>query len=93
VPAIIGCIATLERNAMRLEHCNVRLNQWLQGFKVKASQQGITQATLASTLSDTKFLPRVIELDKKENNKYFLKTKIIRDDVEIIDGNAIVLKK
>jgi 3-hydroxybutyryl-CoA dehydratase len=35
----------------------------------------------------------VVELDKKENNKYYLKTKIIRDDVEIIDGNAIVLKK
>ena len=35
----------------------------------------------------------VVELDKKENNKYFLKTKIIRDNIEIIDGNAIVLKK
>ena len=35
----------------------------------------------------------VVELDKKENNKYYLKTKIIRDNIEIIDGNAIVLKK
>lgn len=35
----------------------------------------------------------VVELDKKENNKYYLKTKIIRDDIEIIEGNAIVLKK
>lgn len=35
----------------------------------------------------------VVELDRQENNKYYLKTKIIRDDVEIIDGNAIVLKK
>lgn len=35
----------------------------------------------------------VVELDKKENNKYYLKTKIIRDDIEIIEGDAIVLKK
>jgi 3-hydroxybutyryl-CoA dehydratase len=35
----------------------------------------------------------VVELDKKENNKYYLKTKVMRNGTEIIDGNAIVLKK
>lgn len=41
-------------------------NQWLQGFKQKAASQGISQSTLQSAFANSKFLPRVIELDQKQ---------------------------
>jgi membrane-bound lytic murein transglycosylase B len=41
-------------------------NQWVQSFKAKAAGQGISQATLNAAFANTKFLPRVIELDRKQ---------------------------
>jgi 3-hydroxybutyryl-CoA dehydratase len=35
----------------------------------------------------------IVELDKKDGNKFFLKTIIFKDDEILIEGNAIILKK
>lgn len=35
----------------------------------------------------------IVELEKKEGNKFFLNTNIYRGDVKIIQGSAIILKK
>jgi 3-hydroxybutyryl-CoA dehydratase len=35
----------------------------------------------------------VIELDNVENNKYLLKTYILKDEINIVDGYAVVIKK
>lgn len=34
----------------------------------------------------------IIELVKNENNKFFLSTEIIRNDLSLVTGNAVVLK-
>lgn len=35
----------------------------------------------------------IIELEKKEGNKFFLNTNILRKDTIIVEGSALVLKK
>lgn len=40
--------------------------QWLAGFKQQATRQGVSQQTIATAFADSKFLPRVIELDRKQ---------------------------
>lgn len=39
---------------------------WLLNFKSQARQKGISQTTLDAAFKDTSFLPRVIELDRKQ---------------------------
>src|SRR5690349_14948316 len=39
---------------------------WLNDFKQQASAEGISQETLADAFADAEFLPRVIELDRKQ---------------------------
>ena len=41
-------------------------SQWVQGFKQKAAAQGVSQATLNAAFAQSKYLPRVIELDRKQ---------------------------
>ena len=41
-------------------------NQWLVQFKQKAKADGISQETLDAAFRDAKYLPRVIELDRKQ---------------------------
>lgn len=43
--------------------------QWVAAFHQKALQEGISQQTAGSALSDVGFLPRVLELDKKQPEK------------------------
>ena len=39
---------------------------WLEQFKAKAGREGISPSTLNAAFSNTRFLPRVIELDRKQ---------------------------
>jgi membrane-bound lytic murein transglycosylase B len=41
-------------------------SRWLEGFKQEALTDGISQATLDESLASAEFLPRVIELDRKQ---------------------------
>jgi len=41
-------------------------NQWIVGFKAKAVRAGVSEQTLAKAFKGSKFLPRVIELDRKQ---------------------------
>lgn len=41
-------------------------DQWVNGFKSRAIAQGISQSTLQAAFQGSKFLPRVIELDRKQ---------------------------
>ena len=40
--------------------------QWVKGFKQKAMYQGVSKATLDAAFANSQFLPRVIELDRKQ---------------------------
>jgi 3-hydroxybutyryl-CoA dehydratase len=35
----------------------------------------------------------IVELNEKIKNKYYLKTSIVRDDITLIEGDAVILKK
>jgi membrane-bound lytic murein transglycosylase B len=60
------------------------LQAWLDGFRTRALQAGITEATLNRTLPGLAFLPKVIERDRKQDE--FTKTiwdyldKAVSDD-------------
>ena len=41
-------------------------NSWLNEFKLKAKQHGISQETIDNSLSNINLIPRVIELDRKQ---------------------------
>lgn len=41
-------------------------DRWLDGFKQRAARQGISQKTIHAALTGSRFLPRVIELDRKQ---------------------------
>ncbi len=41
-------------------------NQWVSQFKQQARAQGVSEATLTAAFQESKFLPRVIELDRKQ---------------------------
>ena len=41
-------------------------NQWVSQFKSKAKSQGVSDTTLNRAFAGSKFLPRVIELDRKQ---------------------------
>ena len=45
-------------------------NNWLSEFKIKASNEGISQKTLNEALMDVKFLPKVIEYDRYQPEFY-----------------------
>ena len=45
-------------------------NNWLSEFKIKASNEGISQKTLNEALMDVKFLPKVIEYDRYQLEFY-----------------------
>jgi membrane-bound lytic murein transglycosylase B len=40
--------------------------QWLEGVRREAAQKGISQKTIAAGLSGISFVPRIIELDRKQ---------------------------
>ena len=44
----------------------ISFDQWVSEFKSKARQQGISDHTLYQAFENSKFLPRVIELDRKQ---------------------------
>jgi 3-hydroxybutyryl-CoA dehydratase len=35
----------------------------------------------------------IVELNEKIKNKYYLKTSIVRDNITLIEGDAVILKK
>ena len=47
-----------------------KFNVWLKKFKSDALAQGISQATIDDTLSDVRFLPKVIEYDRYQPEFY-----------------------
>lgn len=42
---------------------------WLQQFKMKAKQQGIQASTIEKAFSEAEFLPKIIDLDRKQPEK------------------------
>jgi membrane-bound lytic murein transglycosylase B len=44
----------------------VSYDQWVNTFKQKAMAQGVSQTTLNNAFAGSRFLPRVIELDRKQ---------------------------
>jgi|TARA_B100000315_G_C14573439_1_gene586773 membrane-bound lytic murein transglycosylase B len=49
-----------------LANNNENFNVWLNDFKLKAKQHGISQETIDNSLSNINLIPRVIELDRKQ---------------------------
>ena len=49
-----------------LANNNESFNSWLNEFKLKAKQHGISQETIDNSLSNINLIPRVIELDRKQ---------------------------
>lgn len=66
---------------------------WLQGFKERAAYQGLSQTFLNRTLGSTEYLPRVIELDRKqpEHKITFGKyKKNVITDARIAEGRKLM---
>lgn len=59
---------------------------WLAGVRQEALSQGIRPATVDAALSDIRFQPRVIELDRKQPEKRLTFSQYIN---KVIDGNRI----
>lgn len=45
---------------------DITFTKWLEAFKKEASAKGISEQTIANTLNNAEFLPKVIELDRSQ---------------------------
>ena len=45
---------------------NIGFNDWLKEFKEEAKNSGLSDATINENLNNVKFIPRIIELDRKQ---------------------------
>ena len=71
-------------------------NNWLSEFKIKASNEGISQKTLNEALMDVKFLPKVIEYDRYQPEFYedtftYIKKRTSKEKVK--KGILLYIKK
>jgi membrane-bound lytic murein transglycosylase B len=69
--------------------------QWISAFRQEAAAAGISQSTINAALSDVKYLPRVIELDRKqpEGTMTFAQyRKKIVSDIRISQGREMITK-
>lgn len=65
--AATACILTLLTGASQRAYASAEgFPAWLQTFRAEAQQAGISPATIQSALTEVKYLPRVIELDRKQ---------------------------
>jgi membrane-bound lytic murein transglycosylase B len=68
---------------------------WLPTFKARAAKEGISEKTITAAFGDVKYLPRVIELDRKqpESTMNFAKyRKLIVNQTRIKKGRALYKK-
>ena len=49
---------------------NIDFNIWLDGFKVKAMKEGISQKTINKAFLNNKYLKKVIEYDRRQPEFY-----------------------
>lgn len=62
----IAVIFTLAAMAQPASAAEVDFYPWLAGIRQEAIQKGVSKETVASTLNKINYLPRVIELDRKQ---------------------------
>ena len=56
-------------------HANVNantpdFNKWMNGFKIRAINYGITESTINKTLDKSRYLPKVIKYDRYQPEFY-----------------------
>ncbi len=66
---------------------NNEFNVWLKDFKLKAIKEGISEKTIENTMSDVKFLSKVIEYDRYqpefyEDTKTYINKRSSREKVK-----------
>lgn len=62
----ISCCMALTPIAVKASGTQQGFDAWLDSFKSKARTQGISQQTLTEAFSDSRFVARAIELDRKQ---------------------------
>jgi membrane-bound lytic murein transglycosylase B len=48
----------------------VTFAKWLENFKIQVKKEGVSETTIENTLTDVKFLPKVIEYDRFQPEFY-----------------------
>tara|TARA_Y100000590_G_scaffold437237_1_gene558672 strand:- start:173 stop:1174 length:1002 start_codon:yes stop_codon:yes gene_type:complete len=81
---------------------DLSFDEWLQNFKKEALKRGISEKTFNSSMSNVKFLPKVIEYDRyqpefyEDTKKYIKKRtsdKKVKDAINIYKKNKMLIDK
>ncbi len=81
---------------------DLSFDEWLQNFKKEALKRGISEKTFNSSMSNVKFLPKVIEYDRyqpefyEDTKKYIKKRtsdKKVKDAINIYKKNKRLIDK
>lgn len=88
-------ILTLVLSSNTAQASEATFSEWLTNFRTEAKAAGLSDATIKEALSDVRYIPRVIELDRKqpEGSMTFVQyRKKIVSDIRINKGREMLRK-